>query len=76
MLTSALTSLLQVLVPALCSCVRDVEAGPVVQDCAAVMGCFCEFPVLLGLLEARLSDLGGQPRRQADVLVILAAVVR
>lgn len=65
------------LLPALCASIRDPDAGAAVADCATVLGCHCDFALVLDLLEPRLSaSVGVEPRRQADDLLVLAAVLR
>lgn len=66
----------QVLLPALCSAICDPDAGPAVTDCAALLGCFCDFKLVLELLAPRVLDGSGDAKRQADVLLVLAAAIR
>ncbi|KAF8058324.1 Dnaaf5 [Scenedesmus sp. PABB004] len=67
---------LQVLLPALCAAVRDADAGGAVADCAALLGVHCSFGLVLELLAPRVTDGAGDARRQADALLVLAAVLR
>ncbi|WIA41829.1 hypothetical protein OEZ86_009159 [Tetradesmus obliquus] len=67
---------LQVLLPALCASVRDEDAGPAVADCAALLGCHCSLQLLLELLEPRALDASAEAKKQADVLLVLEAVLR
>jgi hypothetical protein len=68
--------LLQVLLPALCASIRDEDAGAAVADCAALLGCHCSFQLLLELLEPRALDAAAEGKKQADVLLVLAAALR
>lgn len=56
-------SLLQVILPALCAAVEDVDAGAAVKGCATVLGCFCSLPQLLDLLAPRLEEWAEAPHR-------------
>lgn len=73
---SCVAVLLQVLLPALCASIRDEDAGPAVADCAALLGCHCSLQLLLELLEPRALDASAEAKKQADVLLVLGAVLR
>lgn len=67
----------QVLLPALCNSIRDAAAAESVADCAALLGCHCDFGLVLKLLGPRLSEsVDVDARKQADALLVLAAVLR